>query len=614
MINRGIINGERITENYTEIIDTSDNVGVILCGITVDSFLRIYNDSTLTDTGEIYLIDNRGLLLSSSDKSIDRDIKKGPVDIDYFIRDSKSSGNSIHWMEIDGINYLMNYHKDPEFGFYIYTLQPEKSILEDFKLFKNIIVVASTTRSIFLLIIAILVISYFTKPIEILTFYMTKFIDNRSDEMIESRIIHQLRSRIKNKNEIGVLSRTFETLLTTQKKLNDEIISREQSKATTEFRSKVYLSTILNSLPSMIVSLDDQFKITQWNSTAEFMCKQTAIAVTGRLVWDELPMLKRFHKDIENIMDNSLKDIHFEAKNVSWNNMFINISVSGLSSNISRGAIIRIDDVTEKVRIGELLIQSEKMLSVGGLAAGMAHEINNPLGGMMQNSSVINNRLIKNLSLPVNIKAATDAGTTIDSIRLYMEARNIPKLLDNIQESGKVIRSIINNMLSFSRKGGDITSTYHLETILDKSIDLSASDICKDIEIIKHIDEGLPVIQCDAVKIQQVLLNIIINGSQAMHSAKTENPSFNITIKLSDDEKHIITEIRDNGPGMTEDIRKRIFEPFYTTKPVGLGTGLGLSVSYFIIKENHRGELSVQSNPGSGANFIIKLPIIQVEY
>ncbi len=614
MINRGFIKGERVTENYTEIIDTSDNVGVILCGVTVDSFLSIYNDSTLTDTGEIYLVDNRGLLLSTSDTSIDKDNKKGPVDIGYFIRDSELDDTGDRWIEINSVNYLLNYHKDHDFGFYIYTLQPEKSILEDFKLLKDITTITSIIRSVVIYAIAILIIGYFTRPIELLTFYMSKFINNRSGKDIEGEIIRQLKNRIKSQNEIGILSRTFETLLTTQKLLNREIVDREKSKAEAQNRSKNYLSTILNSIPSMIVSVDDKFIITQWNNMAENMCKQTAQTVSGRIVWDELPMLNRFKKDIVAIIDDSVKNLHFEAKNISWNNMYINISVSQLTSNFSRGAIIRIDDVTEKVRIGELLIQSEKMLSVGGLAAGMAHEINNPLGGMMQNSSVIHNRLIKNLSLPVNVKAAEDAGTNIEAIKSYMESRNIPKLLDNIQESGKTMRAIIKNMLSFSRKGGDITSTYHLEAILDKSIDMATSDINKDIEIFKHVDDDLPVIQCDAVKIQQVLLNIIINGSYAMSNAKTEKPCFNIVVRLSDDKKNVITEIEDNGPGMSEDVRKRIFEPFYTTKPVGLGTGLGLSVSYFIITENHRGELSVESFPGLGAKFIISLPITQVEY
>lgn len=604
MVNRGSINGEGV----------KDNVGIILCGITVESFLSIYNDSTLTDTGEVYLVDNKGLLLSTSDKSIDKNYKKGPVEIGSFIRDSELPENIDNWIDINGSTYFLNYKRDPDFGFYIYTLQPKKSILEGYNSLKFINIITSVIRSILIYIIAILVISYFTRPIEILTFYMTNFIDRKSEKDIENKIINKLRSKIKSKTEVGILSRTFETLLTTQQLLRRDIVGREKLKAVSQQKSKNYLSTILNSLPSMIISIDDRFNITQWNSMAESICEQLAITATGRLVWDELPMLKRFKKDIDSIIDNSAKDIHFEAKNISWNKMYINISVSQLSSNISRGAIIRIDDVTEKVRIGELLIQSEKMLSVGGLAAGMAHEINNPLGGMMQNANVIHNRLIKDLSLPINVKVAKDAGTDIEAIKYYMESRNIPKLLDNIQESGKIIRRIIKNMLSFSRKGGDITTKYHLESILDKSIDLATSDVAKNIEIFKHIDDDLPVIQCDAVKIQQVMLNIIINGSYAMSNAKTENPCFNIVIRLSEDRQNIITDIEDNGPGMAEDIRKRIFEPFYTTKPVGLGTGLGLSVSYFIITENHRGELSVESTPGIGSKFIISLPIYQNEY
>jgi signal transduction histidine kinase len=116
-------------------------------------------------------------------------------------------------------------------------------------------------------------------------------------------------------------------------------------------------------------------------------------------------------------------------------------------------------------------------------------------------------------------------------------------------------------------------------------------------------------VTCEAAKIQQVLLNILRNGAQAMQAAGTTAPRITATIRHDKVRQMVYLEIEDNGPGMDEKTRKRVFEPFFTTKPEGAGTGLGLSVSYFIITENHDGEMTVASHPGGGAKFTIGLPV-----
>ncbi len=125
--------------------------------------------------------------------------------------------------------------------------------------------------------------------------------------------------------------------------------------------------------------------------------------------------------------------------------------------------------------------------------------------------------------------------------------------------------------------------------------------------------ENLPDILCEAGKIQQVILNILRNGAEAMQTEaeqeKGKTPHFVLRLAHEQETGRVRIEIEDNGPGMDEAARKRVFEPFFTTKPVGVGTGLGLSVSYFIITENHGGEMSVESTPGEGTTFIISLPL-----
>jgi signal transduction histidine kinase len=271
--------------------------------------------------------------------------------------------------------------------------------------------------------------------------------------------------------------------------------------------------------------------------------------------------------------------------------------------------------MTEQNKTLNFLIQSEKMLSIGGLAAGMAHEINNPTAVIMQIAEVMSIRLGGDLNLSANIKAAEEAGTTIESIRKFIEARNITGMIDIIRKSGKRITLIVNNMLSFARKSDTMLSTHDLTVLMDQTLELAVTDYdlkkhfdFRQIEIRKEYEMGLPLLPCMASKIQQVFLNILHNGAQAMHQSGIKNPLFILRLKFDNSCNMIIIEIEDNGPGMDVEVHKHIFEPFFTTKPVGKGTGLGLSVAYFIITENHNGELSAKSSPGKGSNFIISLP------
>lgn len=267
----------------------------------------------------------------------------------------------------------------------------------------------------------------------------------------------------------------------------------------------------------------------------------------------------------------------------------------------------------EKARLEEMMIQSEKMVSIGGLAAGMAHEINNPLAGILQNSQVISNRLRK--KLPANIKVAEELEVSLDKVNKYMEAREIYSMLDSILAAGKRAATIVGNMLSFSRKSSSGFLPEDVTELLDKTYDLAASDYnlkrkydFKKIKVVKEYENDLPKVKCKASEIQQVFFNILSNGAQAMiELSKQEDPIFKLTVQKEGN--WVKVSIKDNGQGIGEKTKKRIFEPFFTTKRVGEGTGLGLAISYFIITENHKGSIEVNSKRKFGTTFIIKLPI-----
>jgi signal transduction histidine kinase len=183
------------------------------------------------------------------------------------------------------------------------------------------------------------------------------------------------------------------------------------------------------------------------------------------------------------------------------------------------------------------------------------------------------------------------------------------------------VAQIVNNILSFARKEESTVSVHHLDKILDKTIELAATDYdlkkeydFKQIEIIREYDDNLSAVPCQASKIQQVILNILANGAQAMQGAGTPAPKFIVRTYVEPVRNMACIALEDNGPGMDEEIRKHVFDPFFTTKPTGVGTGLGLSVSYFIVTENHNGEMTVESSPGAGAKFFIRLPLYVEKY
>jgi PAS domain S-box-containing protein len=378
-----------------------------------------------------------------------------------------------------------------------------------------------------------------------------------------------------------------------------------------------YLSSIINSMPSMLVGVDSEGIITQWNQQAERATGLTPHNAVGQLFTEALPRLAgEMKRVIEAMESRQTQTTPKHAYQEDGELHYEDITIYPLTANSVEGAVIRVDDVTDRVRIEEMMVQSEKMMSVGGLAAGMAHEINNPLAGMMQTASVVRDRLT-DLELPANQRVAEQIGISIKDVGAYMEARGIVKRLDRIRKSGTRAAEIVSNMLSFARKSESAFSMHNLATLLDQCLDLAGSDYdlkkkydFRQIKIVREYEDDLPLVACEPSKIQQVLLNLLRNGAEAMYTTKPgqHKPRFILRLAYEKDADMVRIEIKDNGPGMDETTRKRAFEPFFTTKTPDRGTGLGLSVSYFIITQNHGGEMSLESHLGEGAVFVIKLP------
>jgi PAS domain S-box-containing protein len=269
-------------------------------------------------------------------------------------------------------------------------------------------------------------------------------------------------------------------------------------------------------------------------------------------------------------------------------------------------------DITERLRIEEVMAQTEKMIMVSGLAAGMAHEINNPLGAIMQHAQNIERRVSG--SIAANLKAAAEVGVSLDLVRAYLEQRGIFGFIGHIRSAGMRASEIISQMLQFSSRSETGVVSADVTDVLERVVGLAATDYdmkkkyaFRTIEIVREYAAAPLYAALALQEMEQVLLNILKNAAQAIMGAAIDREPC-ITLRTGLSNGMAVIEIEDNGSGMDEATRLRIFEPFFTTREVGVGAGLGLSVAYAIVTKGHHGALEVRSQPGEGSCFIIKLP------
>lgn len=381
-------------------------------------------------------------------------------------------------------------------------------------------------------------------------------------------------------------------------------------------RMRHYLQNIVDSMPSILIGVDLNGCITQWNQEAFKLTRIEQNRVLGKNVVSVFPRFKEHMELIESaILNKSTIKVEKVQHPAKAGNNYADIMIYPIIVKKVEGVVLRIDDVTHRVRMQDVMVQTEKMMSVGGLAAGMAHEINNPLGGMLQSAQNVIRRISP--ELPANHQAAKECGTSMDVILNYMKKRKITHFIEGIRASGEKAHQIVANMLNFSRKSESLKEPVLLDDLLDKTISLAAHDYdlkkkydFRHIAIVREFEPGMKPVPCVATEIEQVILNLLRNAAQAMASqTKSSEKVSKITLGLFTRNSFAVISVKDNGPGMEPSTLKRVFEPFYTTKDIGIGTGLGLSVSYFIVSSNHNGSIEVESEPGTGTTFTICLPL-----
>ncbi|WP_163293814.1 PAS domain-containing sensor histidine kinase [Desulfovibrio sp. JC022] len=403
--------------------------------------------------------------------------------------------------------------------------------------------------------------------------------------------------------ELAELGRVFDSMA-------EQVREREH-----ELRvSKRYFQSVIDSMPSALIWVNEDMDVCQCNNRALELFNLDSTEIEP----ENVEVFFSGRKDIVNVIAEAREfrvPKILERTNVRDNSVEIfDVTAFPLRGFEIKGVVVRIDDVTSRVRMEEIMVETEKMMSVGGLAAGMAHEINNPLGGIMQGAQNLERKFSPEIK--ANVTAADEAGCSLEAMQKYLESRKVSGIIEGIRNSGMRAARIVSNMLEFSKPGKDVVTTVNIHDLIEDSLELSAKDYdlkrkydFMHINIVREFSADVPKIICSPTEIEQVFFNLFKNAAQAMSEHGIPNGNPHIYIRTRSKGEAVVIEIEDNGPGMRTEVRKRIFEPFFTTKDVGVGTGLGLSVSYFIITQNHGGTFTVSSAPGRGARFTITLPV-----
>jgi len=339
--------------------------------------------------------------------------------------------------------------------------------------------------------------------------------------------------------------------------------------------------------PALIVSIDS--KILDANSATFSAARKTRSEVIGQQLCDILHLgrLKESTCPLEDlvksrqgrILETELRGLH--------GNYLLTISPLNLQNSTMEAALLVARDLTEEALTKAESMRAAQLASIGELAAGVAHEINNPINGIINYAQII----LDDPEDPENLD-----------------------LLKRIIKEGKRIASIVSNLLDFSRRREDSAEIVPIHRIIDNCLELVQHRFKNDMIVInQHLPEDLPLVYCNAQQIQQVLLNILSNGRYALNKRyKSHDPNKIFTITgepfQRDKKEYVRLTLTDNGTGIEHDTIDRVFDPFYSTKPKGEGTGLGLSISHGLMQDN-KGLLRIQTEPGESTSLIVDLPV-----
>jgi two-component system, NtrC family, sensor kinase len=360
---------------------------------------------------------------------------------------------------------------------------------------------------------------------------------------------------------------------------NARLYQSLEQKALQIERLKDFNENIVESLRIGVLTADLEDRIESWNPQLEDLLEVSRGEAIGRKLGEVLPgdLAGEIFSRAAAEHVSGIYKFHLTMR--SGKHLVVNASIAPLlgKDGARLGRLVLLDDITQRVRLEDQLVQTEKLTSLGLLAAGVAHEVNTPL-------AVISNYI-------------------------QMLAKQIPaddprqKTIERIVKQTFRASEIVNNLLNFSRTGAAEPVEVDLNSVLEETLTLVQHPFkTASISVVRNYAEPLPVVLGSTTRLQQVFLNLFMNARDAMPSGGM------LEVRTGAHNGSVEVEVVDTGAGIPAEHIHRIFDPFFTTKATGRGTGLGLSVSYGIIKE-HAGKVDVRSTPGKGTSFRLEFPV-----
>jgi PAS domain S-box-containing protein len=361
---------------------------------------------------------------------------------------------------------------------------------------------------------------------------------------------------------------------------NSQLYSSLEQKASEIARLKDFSENIVESLNVGVLAVDLEGTVEAWNSRMEQVFGVPRDAAVGQPLGNLLPA--ELASEIASRDDQEqITGIYKHRFQRQGRSLILNVSITPLvgKSGERIGRLLLFDDVTQRERMEEQMSQTEKLTSLGLLAAGVAHEVNTPL-------AVISNYI-------------------------QMLAKQMPdgdprhSIIEKIVKQTFRASEIVNNLLNFSRTGAGELADVDLNRVVEETLSLVAHPLkTSQIRVVKQLSDGLPPVWGSANKLQQVFLNLFLNARDAMPAGGM------LEVRTTAHNGSVEIEVVDTGNGIPREDIHKIFDPFFTTKATGRGTGLGLSVTYGIIKE-HAGRIDVRSTPGRGTSFHVEFPAVR---
>tara|TARA_R110001592_G_scaffold1001_1_gene5884 strand:+ start:1450 stop:2928 length:1479 start_codon:yes stop_codon:yes gene_type:complete len=361
--------------------------------------------------------------------------------------------------------------------------------------------------------------------------------------------------------------------------------------------SETYIKSILESMPLMLVGLNKEGVVTQWNKAAEKLTGLPAEKAMNCILWEAYPIIPVTREQVNA----ALQDQKTHSLRRTQRSQFhYEITLYPLQGAGDTGVVILIDDVTQQVLSENKLIQKDKMSAMGELASTMAHDINLPLQAIIK-----------------DVQQALDKAAYIDSDQPEVVLK-LTHFLRDAEERSQQAATITRNLLEFARSERDVKPSINITEVMDHAIEMAEATFAipnglkfSQIEVVRDYEENLPHAPGFASELHQVFLSLLRHAFYAIANSQPSSRSPVISIKVIDAYDALWIKVQHNGRGLSSEEQQFIFEPYFSNEPYNPGAeydaGKRLSFSYFIITEHHLGQMALTSDPEIGTTFHIQL-------